>query len=178
MSFQQTIDDVISEECLDSKQNTIKLSNINVNYIGVYVSRITCPPCVKFTQQLNEFYKTVNYKNKQFEVIFCSQDFTQADFDEYFFEHQNKWLAVDYEKHDIRKDIRTTFDIKTVPTLLIFDGKTGELITKDGRNDIISLSKNMVINKWKNISDSQNQFQDFETDTESTHDDSEKDHDS
>ena len=51
--------------------------------ICLYFSAHWCGPCRKFTPSLSEFYKEINSETKQIEIIFCSSDQDQNQFNEY-----------------------------------------------------------------------------------------------
>ena len=60
-----------------------------------------CPPCRAFTPKLKECYEKWKKAGESVEIIFCSSDRGQSDFDSYFKEH-GSWLALPFG--DERKD--------------------------------------------------------------------------
>ncbi len=84
--------------------------------IGIYFSMHNCPPCRMFTPVFAELYNEINQDGKTIEVIFCSGDKTQEEYDEYYGEMP--WLAL--PKGDARlAPIAKKFEVKGVPRLII-----------------------------------------------------------
>ena len=84
--------------------------------IGIYFSMHNCPPCRQFTPVLAELYNEINESEKVMEVIFCSGDKTQDEYDEYYGEMP--WLAL--PKGDARlPPIAKKFEVRGVPRLII-----------------------------------------------------------
>ena len=84
--------------------------------IGIYFSMHNCPPCRMFTPLFAELYNEVNASEKVMEVIFCSGDKTQEEYDEYYGEMP--WLAL--PKGDARLGpIAKKYEVKGVPRLII-----------------------------------------------------------
>ena len=84
--------------------------------VMIYFSMHNCPPCRMFTPLFADLYKELNENEKNFEVIFCSGDKTQAEYDEYYGEMP--WLAL--PKGDPRLGpIAKKFEVKGVPRLMI-----------------------------------------------------------
>eukprot|EP00743_Colponemidia_sp_Colp-15_P018246 GILK01022823.1.p1 GENE.GILK01022823.1~~GILK01022823.1.p1 ORF type:complete len:202 (+),score=10.82 GILK01022823.1:109-714(+) len=100
----------------------------NTNHVLLYFSAHWCPPCRQFTPILSKFYKD-HHKSKNFEVVFCSWDRTEDEFSTYFSTHPD-WLAIDRSLID---NLATAYNIQTIPTLLVLDAKTGQIVTRQGR---------------------------------------------
>ena len=84
--------------------------------IGIYFSMHNCPPCRQFTPVFAELYNEINESEKVMEVIFCSGDKTQEEYDEYYGEMP--WLAL--PKGDARlPPIAKKFEVRGVPRLII-----------------------------------------------------------
>ena len=111
--------------------------------IAIYFSAHWCPPCRGFTPVLAEAYNEMKQNGKKIEIIFCSSDRDQNSFDEYF--NTMPWIAIpfDSENKEILKD---AFEINGIPTLLVFN-KEGNLITRNGRNDIMN-KKAAAFDDW------------------------------
>ena len=75
-----------------------------------------CPPCRMFTPKLRQTYLQLKAAGKDFEVVFCSFDRSQKDFEEYF--GTMPWLAVPFDRADLRQSLGNTFDVSGIPTLL------------------------------------------------------------
>ena len=84
--------------------------------IGIYFSMHNCPPCRMFTPLFADIYNEVNSSEKILEVIFCSGDKTQEEYDEYYGEMP--WLAL--PKGDARLGpIAKKYEVRGVPRLII-----------------------------------------------------------
>ncbi len=92
-----------------------------------------CPPCRAFTPTLIEFYK-IHSKEKNFEIIFISSDRDDRAFNEYY--KDMPWLTLDYSERKIKEDLTKKFEITGIPTLLLLDGDSGDIIYKDARDKI------------------------------------------
>jgi len=98
--------------------------------VGIYFSAHWCPPCRGFTPQLAELYKN-ELKAKGLEIVFVSSDRDDASFQEYY--KEMPWLALPFDAKDKKEALSKKYGVQGIPTLVIVDAKTGELITKDGR---------------------------------------------
>eukprot|EP00919_Chromeraceae_sp_WS-2016_P016945 GHVR01040470.1.p1 GENE.GHVR01040470.1~~GHVR01040470.1.p1 ORF type:complete len:148 (+),score=19.43 GHVR01040470.1:153-596(+) len=106
--------------------------------VGIYFSAHWCPPCRGFTPTLAEWYTNfkASEKGAQLEIIFVSSDHTDEDFKKYL--EEMPWLALPYADRDTKDKLSKKFGIKGIPTLVLLDGVTGELITKGGRDKVTS----------------------------------------
>ena len=101
----------------------------------LYFSAHWCPTCRKFTPVLAEYYKKQLKSRGDAEVVFVSSDKSEEAFKEYFAEMP--WLALPFEKMDLKNALSRKFGVQGIPTLLVLDPKS-ELITKDGREGVAS----------------------------------------
>ncbi len=141
---------LVGKSLLDLDGNVVKTRHIDSEFICVYVSARYCPPCKIFSKQLREFYNEINSSSfdgeKAVEVIFCSQDKSKEEYDDYY-KSSHLWLTIPFENVEIRNNIRSQYQIPTIPCLLVFS-KSGKFVTNTGRNDIVELKANDVVNKW------------------------------
>jgi nucleoredoxin len=108
----------------------------NKDAVALYFSAHWCGPCRGFTPQLAAQYKKLTGElGKSFEVVFVSSDKDQASFDEYYAEQP--WLALPFEARDLKASLSKKYKVQGIPTLVIVDGKTSELITRDGRSAVM-----------------------------------------
>lgn len=84
--------------------------------IGIYFSMHNCPPCRAFTPVFAELYNEINADSKVMEVIFCSGDRTQEEYDKYYAEMP--WIAL--PKGDSRlATLAKKYEVKGVPRLIV-----------------------------------------------------------
>ena len=103
--------------------------------VGLYFSAHWCPPCKQFTPLLGKCY-TNALKAKGCEIVFVSSDNDEDEFTSYYME-QADWLALPYAARDIHKALNKKYKIQGIPSLVILDGSTGEVITTDARMDVM-----------------------------------------
>ena len=102
--------------------------------VGIYFSAHWCPPCRSFTPQLGQFYEK-HKAAKKLEIVFVSSDNDEASFESYFAE-QAGWLAVPFVKRDVKAALSKAFKVNGIPTLVLLDGATGDLITAEARGEV------------------------------------------
>ena len=103
--------------------------------IGLYFSASWCGPCRRFTPQLVEAYETLKKQGKGFEIVFISSDSDLDEFNEYY--AKMPWLALPYEDYrEMQEELSEKYECNGIPHLVLLDGATGEIITKDGRSYI------------------------------------------
>ena len=95
---------------------------------------VQCGPCRSFTPQLTKTYNKVNEQGKRFEIIFCSSDRSEKDFQEYF--GTMPWLAMP-STDDRKKALSRHFDVSGIPTLVLVEGDAKTVITKNGRGPVM-----------------------------------------
>ena len=106
----------------------------DVEAVGIYFSAHWCPPCKRFTPVLAESYNKMKAKGIKFEIVFASSDKDQAAFDGYSAEMP--WLAIPYADRAAKDALSKKYKVSGIPSFVIVDAKTGELITDDGRTAI------------------------------------------
>ncbi|CAF4846335.1 unnamed protein product [Rotaria socialis] len=97
--------------------------------VGVHINDGTSISSHPHTQ----FYKS--YADaKSFEIIFLSFDRDQSAFDEYYGEMP--WLALDFSERDKKKELSNKFNVDGIPTLILLNGDSGDIICQDARDRI------------------------------------------
>jgi len=102
--------------------------------VGLYFSGHWCGPCRSFTPALAKSYAKAKELGKEFEIVFVSSDRDQESFDSYHAEQP--WLALPFEARDIKAKLSKKYKVSGIPSLVILDGASGEVITKDGRSSV------------------------------------------
>ena len=70
------------------------------------------------------------------EVVFASSDQDQHAFDQYFAEMPR--VSLPYSARQLKDKLSAHFGARGIPTLVVVDATTGELVTKDGRAGVSS----------------------------------------
>lgn len=105
--------------------------SVHTPIIGLYFSGEYCKYCKEFTPALIDQYPKL--LENDIDIIYVSSDKDIDMFNRYF--QDQPWKCLDYESTEAdRKLLRERFGIKTIPALLFFDTKTGNLIMPDGRS--------------------------------------------
>ena len=130
---------------IDAAGEEIAVSKLKGKMVGIYFSASWCPPCRAFTPQLVKFYNQVAKKNGLV-IVFASWDKSETDMMEYMKKDSMPFFAVPYGS-PVRNELKYKLKITAIPTLVIF-GKEGELITGQGRKDVVMLGKEAV-KEWK-----------------------------
>ena len=107
--------------------------------VGLYFSAHWCPPCRGFTPKLVECYEALKAAGKKFEVVFISSDSDKDSFEEYFgsmvTSTGDQWLALDYDRRDLKASLSEFFEVDGIPTLILLK-PDGTMITEDGREAV------------------------------------------
>ncbi len=112
----------------------------------MYFSR--CPPCRGFTPMLIEFYKTYS-KEKNFEIIFISSDRDERAFNEY--SKDMPWLTLHYSERKKKEELGKLFQISGIPTLILLDGESGDIICREARDKIQHKDTRGEAFPWKSL---------------------------
>eukprot|EP00669_Euglena_mutabilis_P010282 TRINITY_DN5039_c0_g1_i1.p1 TRINITY_DN5039_c0_g1~~TRINITY_DN5039_c0_g1_i1.p1 ORF type:complete len:151 (-),score=30.05 TRINITY_DN5039_c0_g1_i1:220-672(-) len=121
--------DILGPQLLDGKETVSTDAALkNVKFVGLYFGAKWCPPCRAFTPKLAITYQE-HLKGHGFEIVFCSADKEEAQFQEYYGGMPFKALPFDSPNKDA---LRTKFKLKSVPTLLVLDAASGKVITARG----------------------------------------------
>jgi len=100
----------------------------------IYFSAHWCPPCRGFTPKLAQAYDNYKKAGKKLEIVFVSSDKSQEAFDEYFADMP--WLALPFSERDAKAKLSKKYKVNGIPSLVVLDGASGEIITKDGRSAV------------------------------------------
>lgn len=145
-----SIMDALPERLL-TKHGEVDASELEMEFDGsgkqllcIYFSAHWCPPCRGFTPQLATCYN--NGLSKGAEVLFVSSDQDQASFDEYY--SQMPWLAVPFHEREVKNALSREFDVRGIPTLVVINAETEEVVTTSGRADIDVNNPAATLAKW------------------------------
>ncbi|XP_076367262.1 nucleoredoxin-like isoform X1 [Tachypleus tridentatus] len=137
MSQISFITNLLGEElCSNCENERIKTEDMcgPGKVIGLYFSAHWCPPCRAFTPDLINFYNNFNssIKKGSFSIVFVSSDEDEEKFEEYF--KDMPWHAVPFGEKERKTDLFRLFRVHSIPTLVLLDGASGEVITTHGRD--------------------------------------------
>ena len=125
-------------EILVTKDGKVEKSKVfEAPLIGLYFSALWCPPCVGFNPLMLDFYKKANIDKLNIEIIFCSLDEDEEDFNQYL--QKLPFPAIDYSDPNL-EDLTSSFEIETIPVFIIFDNN-GNLIDANARMSIQGKNK-------------------------------------
>ena len=127
----------IPDNLVSKDGNVDKAKVFEAPLIGLYFSALWCPPCVGFNPLMLDFYKKANNDKINIEIIFCSLDEDEDDFNQYL--QKLPFAAIDYSDPKL-EDLTSAFEIETIPVLIIFDNN-GNLIDVNGRTAIQGKNK-------------------------------------
>jgi len=128
------ISTLVGDLLLKKDLTDVKAADISTNsgsVIGLYFSAHWCPPCRAFTPKLASVYNELKTAQKDFEVIFVSSDSGEEEFKSYL--NDMPWLAIPFDNEDKKDGCSEKYEISGLPTLVLLDGETGEVITNSGR---------------------------------------------
>lgn len=84
----------------------------------------------------SEGAEQTNADDGEIEVVFVSLDSVLSDYEQYrstmpwhSVPHANLWRL------NIKDDLSKKYGVRTIPTLVVLDGKTGEVVTMNGKGD-------------------------------------------
>lgn len=115
-------------------ETTLGKVKAGVDYIGLYFSAHWCGPCRAFTPQLIKFYNEY-HESKKFEIIFCSSDEDQDQFDSYF--GSMPWKALKFANRGLKEALSKSFEVEGIPTLVFIEA-SGDMktVSKDARGRV------------------------------------------
>jgi nucleoredoxin len=126
------------------------------DFVLLYFSNNTCPPCEIFIRMLIDFYEKHN-KTGKFEVVYVSSDRTLEDFDEKY--GKMPWLAIptDDDGYNVKNSLATSLKIQKIPILIVLDAKTGLFVTNQAHLKVRALADQdyetaavtKVLDEWK-----------------------------
>ena len=114
--------------------------------ICLYFAARSSPPCRIFTPVLLNFYREVNMVEKRLEIIYVPRDKESDGF--LAFMNQMPWLAIPFEDERIL-EFKRKYNIKGIPSLVVL-GQKGEMITLEGRKDIIQKGEE-AFDSWMEV---------------------------
>lgn len=141
-----SIPDLKSIQLFNNKLEEFKLElSDQFRFFGLFVTGSWCPPCKEFENILIEFYKEINFKEKRFEIIHMSSEKNEHEFKNSIADIP--WPIIKFNNRVIQT-LAGLLNIQYIPMLIIVTNN-GEIITYDGRKDIVD-NKDEAFFKWEN----------------------------
>ena len=132
----------IDIECPNPEGKKVSLTSVVDNPANRYVIldfwATWCGPCVKSIPTLKEIY--AKYHGKGLEIFSVSLD-TKADaWKSFVAKNGMNWVNVMVSG---RKDF-ADYKVEFIPTVLLIDGKTGEILVRDSHPDLDAILSNLL----------------------------------
>jgi nucleoredoxin len=131
------LETLLGTELVDGRGQKVAVKTLSGNdkVVGLYFSAHWCPPCRGFTPKLAEFYVATKASHgDKLEIVFISSDRDAEQWKAYFGEMP--WLALPFSDRERKGKLCEKYGVTGIPTLVILDGSTGTIITKDGRERV------------------------------------------
>ena len=123
----------------------------------LYFSAEWCPPCKQFTPLLKQFYEKAKAGGEKIDIVFVSNDKSEAEMRSYFQNHHGDYLAVKYGE-DAHRELPRELNIQGIPTVTVIDTNGKEVTNaKDVRQAVFdgatgSKSVSEIILGWRKAS--------------------------
>ena len=125
---------------LDGKRVSLKsvLENPANRYVLLDFWASWCAPCLKSIPELKEAYAL--YHDKGLEIFSVSQDSKTKDWEAAVSENGMTWVNVLDKYRKAGKDYRVDY----IPSVFLFDCKTGEILLRDGHPDFEAILSDLL----------------------------------
>ena len=124
-----------------STSNVLTVDALAGKTIAIYFSAHWCGPCRAFTPKLSAAYKLSKAANKNFEIVFCSADHDESEFDSYY--KEMPFYAIPYNDEK-RESFMGLFKVSGIPRLVVL-GPSGRIIIDNAAGQDITLQ---TIDSW------------------------------
>jgi thiol-disulfide isomerase/thioredoxin len=105
----------------------------SADVVLLYFSAHWCPPCRSFTPQLAAQF-SYGSPPPNLTTVFISSDRDEASFRQYY--NEMPWLAMPFSTPQ-RQMLGGQFGVRGIPSLVVLNGRTGAVISTNGKPDII-----------------------------------------
>ncbi|CAG5132835.1 unnamed protein product [Candidula unifasciata] len=120
----------LGKDVIGKDGSTVEVSSlVDYELLGVYFSAQWCTPCRNFTPVLTDCYNKLNAAGKRWEIIFISLDKDEETCKEHY--ESMPWLLFPFE-NDLKEQLSDKYGVTAIPTLLLLDPKTGDLVSDNG----------------------------------------------
>jgi thiol-disulfide isomerase/thioredoxin len=118
---------ILGSAIVDKQGRAMPPGVLSNKIVGLYFSAHWCPPCRAFTPQLVAAYAKTD--RSAFEIVFVSSDRDPRSYMEYY--GSMPWLAVPFGAAGTKSALSTTYAVRGIPALLLFD-PAGKLMVREG----------------------------------------------
>jgi thiol-disulfide isomerase/thioredoxin len=131
---------LISDKLVSADGTPAGTPDASVQYYAIYYSAAWCPPCHAFTPRLVDWYKKFKPSHPNFELIFVSEDHTEAAMLGYMKDMTMPWPAVRFGnlQHDGNGTFKGSgieqFADSGIPDLVLVDSG-GKVLSDSFQND-------------------------------------------
>lgn len=102
-------------------------------YLLVYYSAHWCGPCRAFTPELVNWYNSVSSQHDKFDIVFYSNDRSEADMLTYMLDTNMPWPALDYRKTRLH-NVLAKYAGSGIPDLVLLDDR-GNVLSDSFQGD-------------------------------------------
>jgi thiol-disulfide isomerase/thioredoxin len=113
--------------------------------ILLYFSAHWCGPCRKFTPELASKYAEWKRAGKAIEVVFCSLDQQQEEYENYY-KSDMPWLSIPWSSEQ-REAFPNQFGVKGIPQLVVI-GRTGAVLNGNAVQEIMGQDHMVLADRW------------------------------
>ena len=121
---------------INNKQESFSRADLEAkcDVVGIYFGSLSCSACKDFVPPAAEHYAKYNEgitsHPKKYEIVYVSCDKTSEEFTDAM--ASCPWLTIPLEDGDARQKALESFSIAGLPSLILLDPKTGEVLTEEG----------------------------------------------
>lgn len=134
----RTTEDIVAKSTVTKDGATRPLTEVisadGLDYLMFYFSASWCKPCGAFTPKLADWYgkhQAAAKEGQKTEIVFVSADKSSGEFDAY--RAKMPWAALDFDHRQEAADLNDKFDVEGIPTLVLVNAKTLEVVHTDAR---------------------------------------------
>ena len=137
----------VDMEYPDAEGNPVKLSDVVGNpanrYVLLDIWATWCSPCRESIPELREAY--AKYHEKGMEIYSLSEDYREKNWKPFIEENGMTWINVrDTEPGREHSKTWYNYALTGIPTVILIDGDTGEIIARGNRLDLDALLSGLL----------------------------------